>query len=128
MQNHNSCNSRYVGVASHKILSLLSTLKRDSITILADILRAMSLSKPSKKMALVYRANLNFERIGKYLDFLATAGLIVKTTAANESESYRISSKGREFLVGYSRLIDSLKTSAIAAVDSKDEAEFVSPT
>lgn len=112
-----------------KILSLLSTLKRDSITILADILKAVSLSKSSRKMAIVYKANLNFERIKRYLDFLIATGLIENIAPLNESESYRITVKGREFLEGYSRLVNSLKTTATGeALEVSGKAALVSPT
>jgi len=92
-------------------LSLISDVKRDSITILADILKALNLSKPTRKMSLVYKANLNFERIKRYLDLLLTAGLVEMTVSADHVVSYRITNKGREFLIGYECLVDSLKAS-----------------
>ncbi len=83
--------------------------KRDSVTILAAILRTLSRSGPSKKMAMVYGSNINYERLGKYLDLLVATGLIEPTDP--QEALYGITRKGREFLVGYDRLTESLKIS-----------------
>jgi predicted transcriptional regulator len=93
-------------------LSAISNPKRDSITILADILKSLTGSSASRKMSIVYKANLNFVRIRKYLDILIATGMI-EEILANGYSSYRITDRGREFLFGYERLKDSLKMPAI---------------
>jgi predicted transcriptional regulator len=90
------------------ILSIVSTSKRDSITILADILRSLTDAKKARKMTIVYKANLNFIRIGKYLDVLTATGMI-ETIREKETLLYRITERGREFLLTYEKLKDSLK-------------------
>ena len=83
--------------------------KRDSISILAAILRTLTKSGPSKKMSMVYGSNINYERLGKYLDLLVATGLVELTDY--EETLYGITRKGQEFLVGYDRLNESLKIS-----------------
>ena len=90
-------------------MSIVSTSKRDSITILADILRSLKDSKKARKMSIVYKSNLNFIRIGKYLDILITTGMVEATTE-KQSRLYNITERGREFLLNYERLRESLRT------------------
>jgi predicted transcriptional regulator len=89
-------------------LSIVSTSKRDSITILADILRSLTDSKKARKMSIVYKANLNFIRIGKYLNVLIATGMI-ETITEKETLLYRITERGRDFLLTYEKLKESLK-------------------
>jgi len=89
-------------------LSIVSTSKRDSITILADILRSLTDAKKARKMSIVYKANLNFIRIGKYLDVLIATGM-VEAISEKETLLYRITERGREFLLTYEKLKESLK-------------------
>jgi predicted transcriptional regulator len=65
-------------------------------------------------MSIVYKSNLNFIRIGKYLDILITAGMVEATTE-NESRLYSITERGREFLHTYERLRQALRTPALPA-------------
>lgn len=83
-------------------------VKRDSLTILADILKSISMSKSARKMSIVYKANLNFERIERYLAVLVASGNVDAITSDDGRKCYRITSKGREFIVEYDRLVDSL--------------------
>jgi len=83
--------------------------KRDSISILAAILRTLTKSGPSKKMSMVYGSNINYERLGKYLDLMVTTGLVELTSS--EDTLYGITKKGREFLGGYDRLAEALNIS-----------------
>jgi predicted transcriptional regulator len=84
-------------------------VKRDSITIIADILRALADGRSAKKMSVVYKSNLNFDRIGKYLDLLVATDHIEIVTSERGRDSYRITPKGREFLSQFERLVDSLR-------------------
>jgi len=93
-------------------LSVIPTSKRDSITILADILKSFTGSSASRKMSIVYKSNLNFVRIRKYLDILITTGMI-EAIPARENVRYRITDRGREFLLRYERLKDLLQMPAI---------------
>ena len=90
-------------------MSLLSAVKRDSITIMADILRALANGRSSKKMSVVYKANLNFDRIGKYLDLLIATGHVEIVTSDQGRDSYRITARGRDFLSQFDRLVESLR-------------------
>ena len=58
-------------------------------------------------MGMVYGSNINYERLGKYLDLLVATGLVELTDS--EETLYGITRKGQEFLVGYDRLTESLK-------------------
>jgi len=95
------------------MLSIVSTSKRDSITILADILRSLIHSKKARKMSIVYKANLNFIRIGKYLDVLIATGM-VEAISEKETLLYSITERGREFLLTYEKLRESLKVPELA--------------
>ena len=70
--------------------------KRDWSDITIDILEASL--KPEKKMRIMYKANLNFERFNKYLQELLSKGLIEKRTDADKKLSYVTSVKGRDLL------------------------------
>ena len=99
------------------LLSIISTSKRDSITILADILRSLSNCKKARKMTIVYKSNLNFIRIRRYLDILVTTGM-VEVTNDRDNILYNITERGREFLLNYERLKESLKMPGIAGKTS----------
>ena len=70
--------------------------RRGRLEIIADILSVAM--KEAKKTEIVYRANLNFKRAGKYLLYLEEKGLIEN---GNMSREYRTTEKGREFLRDY---------------------------
>jgi len=78
------------------------------MTIIADILRALASSRAAKKMSIVYKTNLNFERINRYLDFLVLTEHIEVIPSLKGNVSYRITDKGRQFLTRYERLMGSL--------------------
>ncbi len=103
-------------------MSLISTMKRDSITILADILKTLELSPSATKTRIVYRANLNFERIRKYLRLLLATGHIEIIKSKHGSTHYKITDKGREFLMGYERLMGALKTCDLNRSDETQSA------
>lgn len=84
-------------------------LKRDSLTILADVLRALASSRMSRKTSIVYRANLNYERIEKYLELLIVTGHVEMTISDVDDRTYTITTKGQEFLMQYDHLVDSIR-------------------
>jgi predicted transcriptional regulator len=90
-------------------LSLISPMKRDSITIIADILRAVESSRSARKTFIVYRANLNFRRLDKYLELLVVTGHVELIDSTEENRGYRITAKGHEFLARYEQLVGSVR-------------------
>jgi predicted transcriptional regulator len=66
-------------------------------------------------MSIVYKANLNFIRIGKYLDILIATGMI-EAIRVNESVLYSITDRGREFLLNYRKLKESLRIPEVSNV------------
>ena len=77
--------------------------RRGKLEIMADILSAAG--NGARKTEIVYKANLNFPRIERYIPYLekreliATAGTVYKTTE-----------KGEEFLREYQMMKDLLLT------------------
>ena len=77
--------------------------RRGRLEIIADILSVAM--EEAKKTEIVYRANLNFKRAGKYLPYLEEKGLIEN---GNMSGGYKTTEKGREFLRDYQRMREQL--------------------
>jgi len=72
--------------------------RRGRLEIIADILSVAM--EEAKKTEIVYRANLNFKRAGKYLLYLEEKGLIEN---GNMGREYKTTEKGREFLCDYQK-------------------------
>ena len=70
--------------------------RRDKMSIIQDILRAAQDPLGAKKTHLVYGANLNFNRLEKYLVFLLEKDLI--ELREEPEKKYYITSRGREFM------------------------------
>ena len=87
-------------------LTMISNTKRDSLTIVVDILKAFNGPVALRKMSIVYRSNLNFERVEKYLNLLLSAQLIEATEGRDK---YRITRKGQDFISRYTELMRLLK-------------------
>lgn len=68
--------------------------KRSEIEILADILRVTM--DGAKKSHIVYKANLNFEIVRKYLDLLEKSELI--TGPEGSSKIFNTTEKGVKYL------------------------------
>jgi len=98
--------------------------KRDSLTILVDVLNALNTPRALRKMAIVYRSNLNFERIEKYLSLLVRTGLIESARSSNETETYRITRKGQAFISRYEELMSLLKLSETEIRGSEGQARL----
>ncbi|WMW22677.1 winged helix-turn-helix domain-containing protein [Methanolobus mangrovi] len=71
-------------------LSVGVTIRRTKSTISVEILRAAL--EGAKKTHIVYRANLNFEVVNRYLSLLKEKGLIEQ-----RDNLYITTDKGREF-------------------------------
>ena len=85
--------------------------KRSDIEIYAAILNTARVG--AKKSHIVYKANLNFEIVEKYLDHLKSSGLIVKPESG--SKLFITTEKGIDYLSHFEELKDCLKESAIAS-------------
>ena len=70
--------------------------KRGWEAITTDILEATL--KPEKKMRIMYKSNLNFERFDKYFHELLNKGLIENHCNSNGKNTYVISAKGKTLL------------------------------
>jgi predicted transcriptional regulator len=75
--------------------------RRGGLEIIADIL--LVAREGEKKTQIVYKANLNFKRVGKYLPYLVDKGLI-----ENRDNEYKTTERGKEFLKDYRRLKEQL--------------------
>lgn len=69
-------------------------LRRDSLTIMMDLLRNMY--QPIKPTKLLYKTNLNHTQLRTYLDNLVGTGLIQRVS--EPFCGFLITEKGREFL------------------------------
>jgi len=72
------------------------TRKRGWGEITADILEATL--KPEKKMRIMYKSNLNFERFDKYFQELLGKGLIEALNDSDGKTAYVISARGKTLL------------------------------
>ncbi len=60
----------------------------------------------ARKTHIMYRANLSYDQLNEYLNFLLDNGLIEKEADVEYEGAiiYKVSSKGRQFLERYSQL------------------------
>lgn len=75
--------------------------RRGRLEIIADVL--LVAREGAKKTQIVYKANLNFKRVEKYLPYLVGIGLI-----ENTSREYTTTEKGKEFLRDYQKMKEQL--------------------
>lgn len=76
--------------------------KRDTIKLIVDILE-ITLNEATKT-DIVYKANLNFKQVQKFLDFLIKKGLI--SVSSNKRKRYRTTEKGKEFIRRYRKIVE----------------------
>jgi predicted transcriptional regulator len=69
---------------------------RDHLDIIADILSVAG--RKAKKTQIMYKANLSYSVLQRYLSEVALASLIIFET---QSQSFMITPKGEEFLRAY---------------------------
>lgn len=75
-------------------------MRRGRFEIIGEIL---SLATDNvKKTSIVYRANLNFNLVNKYLNLLIQEGLISSTTGS--ARNFKTTEKGLEFLKAYKNM------------------------
>jgi predicted transcriptional regulator len=89
------------GVESLSTLKLPGA-KRSTIGLIVDILEVAC--NGATKTEIVYRANLNFKQVQKFLDFLIKKGLLV--TSSNKRKRYMTTEKGKEFINRYKKTIE----------------------
>lgn len=80
-------------------------MRRGKFEIIGEILSLTT--EPSTKTSVVYRANLNFNIVNRYLDLLLRSGLVGAT--GGSSKKYEITEKGLEFLNAYRNLKEKAK-------------------
>jgi len=78
--------------------------RRGAIDILVDML--VVASKESSKTDIVYKTNLNFKVVKKYLDFLLHKGLIEADCVKKGRKSYRTTEKGKVFIKLYRETVE----------------------
>lgn len=78
--------------------------KRDWGEITIDILEATR--KPEKKMRIMYKSNLNFERFNKYFQDLVSKGLIEVHNNSEGKATYLISERGKTLLEALRKAAD----------------------
>jgi predicted transcriptional regulator len=72
--------------------------QRSVLRINLDILHAIREEGDAKPTHVLYKANLSHERLVRYLDDLTAKGLI-EMRQDGDSRTYRMTSKGVEFLI-----------------------------
>lgn len=78
--------------------------KRGWGAITIDILEATL--TPEKKMRIMYRANLNFERFNRYFYDLLRKGFIEEANDPDEKPLYRVSERGKTLLAALKKARD----------------------
>lgn len=81
----------------------LSKGRRNTIRLAVDILETAL--NGATKTEIVYKANLNFKQVQKFLDFLAKKGLI-SVVSSNRRKQYQTTEKGKEFVKRYRKIIE----------------------
>ena len=79
--------------------------RRSKMEIYIDILRVIS-DGNHKPTHIMYRANLSWERLKRYLKFLGSQGLL-KNVERTQGSNYELTEKGRE-LLKYFRKIEGM--------------------
>ena len=74
-----------------------SNRKRGKVDIIAEILKIGQ--KPVKKTRIMYRANLSFQQLKKYLKIVEENQLLKK-----DSDTYKTTEKGKRFLEIYRQI------------------------
>ncbi|MGC8912227.1 MAG: winged helix-turn-helix domain-containing protein [Nitrososphaeria archaeon] len=76
--------------------------RRSTIKLIVDILDIAL--KGATKTEIVYKANLNFKQVEKFLDFLIKKGLL--SVSSNKRKRYRTTEKGKEFIKRYRKTVE----------------------
>ncbi len=68
--------------------------RRDELTIMSDLM--VNMLQPTRSTHLLYRTNLSYTQLKKYLSSLLNMGLIEERT--NPHRAFSVTSRGRAFL------------------------------
>jgi len=79
-------------------------MRRNDLDICVDILHVAR--KGAKKTHIVYKANLNFKIVKKYINRLIKTGML---SSAKDSSLYVTTGQGIKFLVKYNELVTPMK-------------------
>jgi len=83
----------------HQVSAVVMSKHRSSLDIVADVLKAAS--DGAIKTRILYRANLSYKLLEKYLEVTIRSGFL-----QNSSESYKLTESGKAFLEKYNRFHD----------------------
>lgn len=75
--------------------------KRARFEIVYDVLSTCL--KPSRKTSILFKCNMSFDQLQKYLQFLASRGMIEHINNGGKN-LYQVTEHGRKFLEEYVRL------------------------
>jgi len=96
-----------------------ASTNRTRVEILASILKIAE--RQTLKTHIMYKANLSHRQLEKYLHFLETKGMLVRSLEENTTV-FQITEKGGEFLKDYERI------SSYLAEDPSPKGLHVDPT
>ena len=60
------------------------------------------------KTHIMYKANLSYRQLERYLNFLETNGMLARISE-NDILTFQVTEKGKEFLIDYARIATYLK-------------------
>ncbi len=80
-------------------------VKRDKFAIMLDILNISR--TPIKRTHVLYKANINFYQLTRYLDLLTKVGMI--QSVESPFKGYRITEKGLQFIKMFESASDGIK-------------------
>jgi predicted transcriptional regulator len=83
-------------------------VQRGRFEIIYDILAITK--KPTNKTNILYKCNLSFSQLQKYLKYLRNKGLL-DSSSNNGKMVYQATTKGKEFIKDYENLNRSLESS-----------------
>ena len=79
---------------------------RTRVEILASILKVAG--NGNLKTHIMYKANLSYRQLERYLNFLETNGMLARISE-NDILTFQVTEKGKEFLIDYARIATYLK-------------------
>ncbi len=73
-------------------------IRRSKLEMYVDILNALAHTGPLKLKEIMYKTNLNYSILGKYLDFLIKQGMVENRTTKKRSEVFAVTERGTAVL------------------------------
>jgi len=81
-------------------------VKRGRLEIIYEILSICR--KPINKTSILYKCNLSFSQLQKYMEYLFSHNLL-KSIKEKQKEYYHVTDKGRTYMEEYEKLTDLFK-------------------